>query len=435
MVSIGYTTSHQCRIADTFFEDPETAALINSAFVSVKVDRRSTPRSTPTSPSWCGRWAPARLPLNRLLDPRGAPLSGPVPRCWATRPRTYRSSVEDAARLWGENPDEARRKASATVEQLRRSASGAVKSEPLGPALLQQAVFGIQAAFDDVNGGFGEPPSRSTPLPSSSCFGRAPGRRPGRNSRRLDPGRMARGGIYDQIGGGFHHLAVDRAWRVPRFEKLLVDNALLVRAYVHAWQLGKDELFSRIALETVEYLLRDLSDPAGAFYAGESATGDGQEGGFYTWGVDEVTMVAPDAVETYGVIPSGHFKGRNVLSLTGDEMPGAAQAALLKRRGVRTRPERDEKILTSWNGLAIAALAEAGAALERADLVEAARRAASAMLHRNRHKSSGRLRHISNRNCGPGCWRTTPTWRRVSTRCGRPPSSRSGSLRARSWSA
>lgn len=392
LVSIGYATSHQCAMADSFFEEPATAELINSSFIAVKVDREEHPE---VDAYLCellrAMGTRADYPLTVFLTPEGAAF-GSRPPVLGDSATAYRQSVEDAARTWSDDPDEARRKASANVEQLRRVAANAVRGEPVGPALLQQAVFGIQAAFDDVNGGFGDTP-RPVHAPAIEFMLRAGGRGVARAATVADASlsHMAKGGIYDHVGGGFHHLSVDRAWRVPRFEKLLVDNALLARSYVHAWQLGKDELFSRVALETAEYLLRDLADPAGAFFAGESATSDDVEGGFYTWGVDEVTMVAPEAVETLGVSPSGQFKGRNVLSLTGDQVPGPAKAALLKRRRVRTRPERDETILTSWNGLAIAALAEAGAALDRPDLVEAARRTASAILRRNRHASSGRL--------------------------------------------
>lgn len=395
LVSIGYLTSHQCRAADALFEDPEVAALANAEFVNVKVDREERPEVD----SYLSELVRAAgtlvdCPLTVFLTPEGAAF-GSRPPVLGDTPGDLRRSLESVAAEWRADPEEARRRASATVEQLRRAAAGAVKAEPLGPALLQQAVFGIQAAFDDVNGGFGEAP-RSAHTPAIEFMLRTGARGVARAATVADAtlSRMARGGIYDQIGGGFHHLSVDRTWRVPRFEKLLADNALLIRSYVHAWQRGKDDLFSRIALETAEYLLRDLADPSGAFYAGESATSDGQEGGFYTWGVDEFTAVAPDAVELFGVTSGGQFRGRNVLT-AGEDIPGAAKAALLKRRRVRERPERDEKVLTSWNGLAIGALAEAGAALDRPDLVEAARRTATVVLDRNRIKSSGRLLHLA----------------------------------------
>ena len=395
LISIGYAASHQCRSADSFYDDPDLAELVNAEFVGVKVDRIEHPEVD----AYIGELAralgnPVEYPLTVFLTPEGAPF-GARPPVLGDSVADFTESIRRAAGQWKQDPDETRRRASATVEQLRRSAAGAVKNEGIGPALLQQAVFGIQSAFDDVNGGFGEAP-RPVHTPAIEFMLRTGARGVARAATVADStlSRMAKGGIYDQIGGGFHHMSVDRAWRVPRFEKLLIDNALLVRSYLHAWQLGKDESFSRVALETVEYLLRDLANPAGAFYAGESATGDGREGGFYTWQSDEFTMVAPDALEAYGVTKAGQFKGRNVLSLAADAHPGAAKAALLKRRRVRTRPERDEQILTSWNGLAIAALAEAGAALDRPDLLEAARRTATAILQRNRH-GSGRLWHLN----------------------------------------
>lgn len=395
LVSAGYASSHQCSTADSYFDDAGLAGLVNAGFVAVKVDRLEHPEVDAYLADMVRALGnAAEYPLTVFLTPEGAPF-GSRPPVLGDSVEAFSQSIQQAADGWKQDPDEARRRAGATVERLRRSAAETVRGEPVGPALLQQAVFGIQAAFDDVNGGFGEAP-KPVHAPAIEFMLRAGGRGVARAATVADStlSRMAKGGIYDQIGGGFHHMSVDRAWRVPRFEKLLVDNALLVRSYLHAWQLGKDELFSRIALETVEYLLRDLADPAGAFYAGESATGDGQEGGFYTWQSDEFTMIAPDAVEAYGVTKAGQFKGRNVLTLAADAHPGPAKAALLKRRRVRTRPERDEQILTSWNGLAVAALAETGAALDRPDLTEAARRTASAILQRNR-QGSGRLWHVN----------------------------------------
>ncbi|CAN5763804.1 hypothetical protein BH23ACT12_BH23ACT12_16830 [soil metagenome] len=405
LVSVGCSTSHSCTVADAWYDDAATASLVNAHFVAVKVDREEHPEvDAYLTELLRAMGSVTDHPLTVFLTPEGAPF-GSRPGVLGDTADSFRSSLEEAARQWAEDPDEAGRRASATVEQLRRSAAGAVKGEPVSPALLQQAVFGIQAAFDDLNAGFGEAP-RTVYAPVIEFMLRAGGRGVARAATVADAtlSHMAKGGIFDQIGGGFHHRSVDRQWRVPNFEKLLVDNALLIRSYVHAWQLGKDDLFKRIALETAEYLVRDLADPAGAFYSGEAATSDGREGGFYTWPVDEFTMVAPDAVETYGVTSSGQFRGRNVLSLTGDEQPGTAKAALLKRRRVRERPERDTLIVTSWNGLAVAALSETGAALDRPDLIEAARRAAGAVLQRNRQSSSGRLWHFppSNGRAVPG---------------------------------
>ncbi|HEX2179687.1 MAG TPA: thioredoxin domain-containing protein, partial [Actinomycetota bacterium] len=394
IVSVGYATSHQCAAADALFDDPEVARVVNDNFVAVKVDRQERPDIDAHLTKLAGALNPdTSPPLTVFLTPEGG-VFGSRPPVVGDSAGDLRSNLERIAREWSENPEETRRRASEAVETLRRSAAEAPHGEPVGPPLLQQAVFALQAAFDDTNGGFGEAP-RTAQAPAVEFMLRAAGRGVARAATVSDSTlrNMAKGGIYDQIGGGFHHLAVDRTWRVPRFEKLLVDNALLARAYLHAWQLGKDEMFSRIALETLEYLMRDLSDPAGAFYAGQSADSDGTEGAFYTWSHDEFIRVAPDAAGAFGVTKSGNFRGRSVLSLMGDTVPGAAQAALLKRRTERAHPEVDDQVLTSWNGLAIAALAEAGAALDRLDLVEAARRAASTLLLRNRHVASGKLWH------------------------------------------
>jgi len=400
LVSIGYSTSWQCAAVDRYYEDPEVVGVVNDRFVPVKVDREEHPEVDAHLTELLGlRGAEAAYPLTLFLTPEGAPYEA-RPAVLGDTPADFRTALEAAARRWTDDPDQTRRQASELAERLKRSAAGAPRGEGVGPALLQQAVFGIQAAFDDINGGFGEAP-RPAHVPAIEFMLRAGGRGVARATTVAEATlrKMAQGGIYDQIGGGFHHLSVDRTWRVPRFEKLLVDNALLARCYTHAWQLLKDDTFRRIALETLEYLLRDLADPAGAFFAGEFA-GEESEGDFYTWTFQEFNSVAPDAAQAYGVGPKGNFRGRSVLSLVGDEVPGAARAALLRRRADRPRPARDEKILTSWNGLTIAALAETGAALDRPDLVEAARRAASTVLLRNRHRSTGRLWHTHPNEAG-----------------------------------
>jgi hypothetical protein len=251
----------------------------------------------------------------------------------------------------------------------------------------------IQSAFDEANGGFGDAPKLPQPAVLEFML-----RAAGRGIQRagivadLSLRKMALGGIYDQLGGGFHRYAVDKAWRVPRFEKMLSDNAQLVRVYVHAWQLRRQPLYRRIAEETIEYLLHDLSDPSGGFYSSRGADTVEGDGAYYTWSLEEFESVAPGAVQHYGVTSQGNLNGANVLSAGSVEPPAAQRAALIRRRSDRKAPERDEKILTSWNGLAIAALAEAGAAFSRVDLVEAARRAARFVLQRSRD-TSGRLFH------------------------------------------
>ena len=178
--------------------------------------------------------------------------------------------------------------------------------------------------------------------------------------------KMALGGIYDQIGGGFARYSVDATWTIPHFEKMLYDNAQLARVYTHAWQLWKDPLYQRITVETLEYLLRDMRDAGGGFHSSEDADSEGEEGKFYVFTHDEFTQIAPDALEYYGVTPDGNFEhNTNNPIATGDDPPADARAKLFEARSKRVRPGKDDKVLASWNGLAIAALAEAGAAFGR----------------------------------------------------------------------
>lgn len=385
LVSVGYLASHRCLVADAFYDDPEVSSPANASFVTVKVDAVEHPEVDALLRGLAGS-GPDDYPLTAFLTPHGRPYSFRAP-VLGDSPRDFRNSLEAAARRWEAGPEEA-------VRQAAEQAEAEPDAEP-GPALVQQAVSALQSAFDEANGGFGDPP-REARTPAIELCLRAGNRGVARARHVAETTllKMAQGGFYDQLGGGFHHLSTDRTWTVPRFEKLLVDNALLARTYVHAWQLTKQERFSRVALETLEYLQRDLADPAGAFYASESASAGSAEGDFYTWTAEEVAEVAQDAAATFGVTLRGNYRGRNVLTLAEGKSPGAARAALFKRRAERRRPELDKKIVTSWNGLAIGALAEAGAALDRPDLIEAARRAAETVLLRNRHRSTGRLWHV-----------------------------------------
>jgi hypothetical protein len=191
---------------------------------------------------------------------------------------------------------------------------------------------------------------------------------------------MALGGMYDQIGGGFARYSVDATWTIPHFEKMLYDNAQLARTYTHAWQLWKEPLYERIATETLDYLLRDMLDEGGGFHSSEDADSEGVEGKFYVWSYDEFMAAAAEAAEYYGITERGNFEGLNNPTAASDDPPEEARAKLRELRARRVRPGKDDKVLASWNGLAIAAFAEAGAAFGRADFVDAARRAASFVL-------------------------------------------------------
>ncbi|MEX2553452.1 MAG: thioredoxin domain-containing protein [Actinomycetota bacterium] len=398
LLSIGYASNHWCgKMESESFEDERVAAFMNARFVCVKVDREERPDvDAHYMEALQAITGEAGYPVTLFLTPEGKPFYGGSyypPEARDGLP-AFGSVLNEVAVLWQKKREETLRKSKEIEQDIGRRLDTTPDPEPLSSALLQQAVFTVQSAFDEEHGGFGEPP-KFPQAPALEFMLRASSRGVARATKvaELTLKKMALGGIFDQVGGGFHRFSVDRSWQVPHFEKMLYDNAQLARVYTHAWQLVHSPLYRRVALDTLEYLLRDMADPGGAFYSSESSDSAGREGGFYTWAYDELEAIGPSAIEYYGVTRSGNFQGQSVLTAASDDPPGPARAALLKQRGERRRPVRDEKILTSWNGLAIGALAEAGATFDRVDLVEAARRAAGFLLQRHRDAYSGRLYH------------------------------------------
>lgn len=397
LLSIGYASNRWCsRMEHESFEDDRIAGFMNARFVCVKVDREERPDiDAHYMEALQAITGEAAYPVTIFLTPEGRPFYGGSyfpPEARDGLP-AFSSVLNEVAVQWHKKRDETLARAQDLQQDIGRRLTEIPDPEPLTPALLQQAVFTVQSSFDEEHGGFGEPP-KFAQASALEFMLRAASRGVGRAAKvaQLTLKNMARGGIYDQLGGGFHRYSVDAAWAVPHFEKTLYDNALLARLYTHAWQLYKEPLYQRIALDTLEYLQRDLADPGGPFYAGEGSDSEGLEGRFYTWTFEEMEQVSPGSAELLGATRTGNCAGVNVLSAGSDEPAGAAQAALMKRRSERRRPPRDEKVLTSWNGLAVAALAEAGAAFDRPDLVEAARRTAGWLLHRHR-APTGRLYH------------------------------------------
>jgi uncharacterized protein YyaL (SSP411 family) len=248
-----------------------------------------------------------------------------------------------------------------TIRQTAPRAS----NEPLRSSLLSSAAREALASYDAENGGFGTAPK----FPQAPLLEFLLRRPEAREAVERTLHRMALGGIYDQLGGGFSRYAVDATWTVPHFEKMLYDNAQLARVYTHAWQAYGDPLYERIANETLVYLLRDMRDVRGGFHSSEDADSEGVEGRFYVWDHDDVAPY-------YGVTREGNFEGKNIL-VGIDPAPDDVRARLLAERSERVRPGKDDKVLASWNGLAVAAFAEAGAAFDRNDFVDAAREAAS----------------------------------------------------------
>jgi uncharacterized protein YyaL (SSP411 family) len=397
LVSIGYSACHWCHVMEReSFEDPETAALMNRLFVCVKVDREERPdvdalyMEAVQAMTGHGGW-----PLNVFATPEQVPFFGgtyfpPQPRHGMPAWRQVLAAVDDA---WRTRRDEIRAQGQRMAGRLAGGALLAPSSEPMTVADLDAAVAALRASFDSVNGGWGGAPK----FPAASVVEFLLAR--DERAMALQTLRsMASGGIFDQVGGGFHRYAVDATWSVPHFEKMLYDNALLARAYLHGFQVSGDATLRRTAEETLDFVLRELRAPEGGFFSALDADSDGVEGRFYVWSLDELRAVAgadaDAAVAWLGASARGNWEGVNVLESRGPEPPpehrGRIRAALLAARERRVRPGLDDKRLAAWNALAVGALAEAGAVLGRTDYLDAARAGAAFVLERMR-TPDGRL--------------------------------------------
>jgi uncharacterized protein YyaL (SSP411 family) len=419
-LSVGYSSCHWCHVmAHESFEDEEVAKLLNERFVSIKVDREERPdvdsvyMDAVQALSGRGGW-----PMSVFLTPDGVPFFGGT--YW---PKESRLGIPGFLRIldavwqaWTQSRDQ-------VVDAGKRLADHLRHGQDLGPAMPVDAEAAEHAAkacvqlWDDRLGGFGAAPK--FPQAMTIDFLLAHALRTGDDhalraaTHSLEA--MARGGIFDHVGGGFHRYSVDAHWLVPHFEKMLYDNALLLRAYTHAHQVTGARRFRQVAVATADYLLRDLHHPAGAFFSATDADSEGVEGKFFVWTAEEFDEVVASTGEDpatwrrfFGVRqdgnwhdPHGHAPaGTNILHETGPrddddqtlaDRLGLVRAALYARRSTRVPPGLDDKVLTSWNALALGALAEAGAALDSPAYVEAARDCARFL--RDRLIVDGRLRH------------------------------------------
>ncbi|ACZ91183.1 hypothetical protein Aros01_02801 [Streptosporangium roseum] len=425
LISVGYSACHWCHVmAHESFEDEGTAALMNEHFVNVKVDREERPdvdavyMAATQAMTGQGGW-----PMTVFATPGGHPF---YTGTYFPRPQ-FQRLLAGVSNAWNGDREAVLEQSSKIVEALNERS--ALPSGPLPtPDTLARAVQSLSRSFDQVRGGFGGAPKfpPSMALEFLLRYGAAAeprtGAEGGEPEDRREPGAgagagagaptatamagrtleaMARGGIYDQLGGGFARYSVDADWVVPHFEKMLYDNALLLRVYAHWWRLTGSALGRRVALETADWLLAEMRTPEGGFASALDADSEGVEGKFYAWTPEEIHEVLGEedgawAVALYEV--TGTFEhGTSVLQLLSDpddaERSARVRAELLAARAHRVRPGRDDKVVAAWNGLAIAALAETGALFDRPDLVEAAR--AAAVLLDGSHMDGDRLLRTS----------------------------------------
>jgi uncharacterized protein len=380
LVSIGYSACHWCHVMEReSFEDPEIATLMNERFVCIKVDREERPDVDAVCMEACqtmtgqGGW-----PLNAFLTPEQAPFF--VGTYFPDQPRhgmpSWRTVLEAVASAWDDRRDQVRLQGAQVLRSLGGASRLTASGEPITEQVLLDAVTVLRRQYDAANGGFGRAPK--FPQASVIEFLLA------RGEREMSLGAlraMATGGIYDQVGGGFSRYAVDATWTVPHFEKMLYDNALLARAYLHGWQVSGEPLLRRVCCETLDWALREMRGPEGGFCSALDADSEGVEGKFYVWTVAQLrealgdeSLAAP-AIAFFGATERGNFEGAtNVLEGRGPE-PGRLPEIRCKLYGARSdrvRPGLDDKRLTSWNALMISALAQTGAALQRDDYIAAA---------------------------------------------------------------
>ncbi|MDE3069855.1 MAG: thioredoxin domain-containing protein, partial [Acidobacteriota bacterium] len=418
-LSIGYSSCHWCHVMEhESFEDPRTAALMNREFVCVKVDREERPdidalyMEAVQAMTGHGGW-----PLSVFLTPEGVPFYGGTyfPPAARSGMPAFTEVLQAIAEAWREHAAEIRARGAEMTAQLRGAAALEPGGEQPGDAALDGAVERLAESFDHQHGGFGGAPKFPQAPVLELLLARAAHSddEHGARAREMALGSleaMAAGGIHDQIGGGFHRYAVDAAWRVPHFEKMLYDNALLARAYVHAHALGGGAGMAAVARDTLDWALREMLAPDGGFYSALDADSGGREGAYYVWSCEEVQAAlgadAPAAIEWLGLGERGNFSdphnpvpGLNVpRDALADSAPAEAdvsvrariRARLLATRELRERPGLDDKRLTAWNALMVTALAEAGDALGEPRYTEAARRCADFLLDRLRD-DRGRL--------------------------------------------
>ncbi|MDO8750322.1 MAG: thioredoxin domain-containing protein [Dehalococcoidia bacterium] len=416
-LSVGYAACHWCHVMEReSFENVEIARQMNESFVCIKVDREERPdvdaiyMQAVQVQTGRGGW-----PMTVFLTPEGKPFYGGtyfppddqhgmpgLPRLLTAMAEGYRSRRAEVVRS-----------AAQLVDHLRSGVKAAQGTEPLTAEILSTAYQGLASEFDGEHGGFGSAPKFPQPMIHEFLL---------RYHSRTNDAQalsmvdftlecMARGGMYDQLGGGFHRYSTDPFWMVPHFEKMLYDNALLSRLYLHTYLLTGNLQYLRVTQETLDYVLREMTSPQGGFYSTQDADSEGKEGTYYLWTPGEIeSVVGKEKADVFcryfGVTQEGNFEGRSILSIRGDHSELAQELGisdeelsdvleetrnkLMDRRQGRVPPARDEKVVTAWNGLMLRTLAEAASVLGRQDYLLAAASNASFLLA-NLKDGNGRL--------------------------------------------
>jgi uncharacterized protein len=407
LLSIGYSACHWCHVmAHESFEDEEIARLMNDNFVNIKVDREERPdldqiyMNAVQMMTHHGGW-----PMTVFLTPEGLPFYGGTyfpPQDRYNMPGFPRVLI-GVAEAYKDRPQDIAETGTSLLNELRRMSQSSGSDHPIEKELLEAGHVGIIRNYDSINGGFGGAP-KFPPAMTLEFLLRSYARTKTKNALQMVSftcRKMADGGIYDQLGGGFHRYSTDARWLVPHFEKMLYDNALLSRLYLHDFQVTQSAL-SRATVEGVlDYVLREMTDAQGGFYSTQDADSEGHEGKFFVWDIDEIRSALGDAAaalfcDYYNVTEQGNFEGKNILNVTraiedvavgnGMSVSDLAESLANSRRTLfelrerRVKPDRDEKILTAWNGLMLASFAEAGVILDRPDYTTAARRNADFVL-------------------------------------------------------
>ncbi|MDQ4076083.1 MAG: thioredoxin domain-containing protein [Chloroflexota bacterium] len=420
LLSIGYSACHWCHVMEhESFEDQETAEIMNEHFVNIKVDREERPdldsiyMDAVTAMTGHGGW-----PMTVFLTPEAVPFYGgtyypPEPRYGMP---SFKQVLRAVADSYDNRQEELVEQGQKLLDHIARRSQLAARDEELNAGVLDRAFEQLMRQFDARWGGFGTSgPKFPQPMVLEFVLRYYRRRQDSRARRLLDKTlqRMAYGGMYDQLGGGFHRYSVDEKWLVPHFEKMLYDNGQLVSLYLHAYQMFDTPLYRRVAEETLDYLQREMIDPAGGFYSSQDADSEGEEGKFFVWGAEEVdAALTPEEARVfkayYNVTENGNFEGKNVLWIPRDPDVVAANLNLSERqmnetlerarqklfqvRSKRVPPGTDTKVLTSWSALAIAAFAEASRVLAEPSYREVAERAAHFILQVMRDEDGRLLR-------------------------------------------